>query len=325
MLEALFIFVALETQSHLKRKGTAVKRSLYLSLFVMVMTVLMCICTSVLCAEPLASNTRYGFGNLFDHRSSYGKGTFPEPFLVDDSDLEVNELRFDWFHQQGKGQITDHGRVEFEKGFGLMTLELEAPYDVNSTRTFDSLTRRTKTSREKGFGNFSLGVRHPIYQYVSDDESIDNTFGAAFELGIPTNTPLSKHTEFVPKIFNDLRIGDHFTVQTVLGYSFVSGSAPEGGSQTFEYGLIMGYSIGHKELPLPGVNQLIPIFELRGDTAMNHGAGHDSLLGNAGFRLNLRAMGSFQPRLGIGYVFPIDKGAKDNSRWGIYTSLVFEW
>jgi hypothetical protein len=43
-----------------------------------------------------SENTRYGLFGLLDHRSSYGQGVFPEPFLVDDSDLEVNEARLDW-------------------------------------------------------------------------------------------------------------------------------------------------------------------------------------------------------------------------------------
>ena len=55
----------------------------------------------LLAVEPPAASgfsdspkdNRYGPLNLFDHRSMYGMGTFPEPFLIDDSDLEVNELR----------------------------------------------------------------------------------------------------------------------------------------------------------------------------------------------------------------------------------------
>ena len=277
-------------------------------------------------AESESPGNRFGPLMLLDHRSIYGKGVFPEPFLVDDSDLETNELRFDWLHQQGKGKIYDKARVEFEKGFGLLTLELEAPYESTTQRAFDPIKRRTFTSRDKGIGNFSIGVRHPIHQYVSNDEFIDNTFGAALEIGIPTNTPVSKHTEIVPKIFNDLRLGDHFTLQTVLGWSFVRGSSPDGGSQAFEYGLVFGYAIPHKELPLPGIDRLIPVFELKGDTALNHqDAGHNTLRGDMAVRFNFKAIGTVQPRLGVGYVFPIDKGAKDDLRWGVYTSLVFDF
>ena len=49
----------------------------------------------LLADEPIAANTRYGWFNGLDHRSSYGQGVYPEPFLVDDSDLETGELRLD--------------------------------------------------------------------------------------------------------------------------------------------------------------------------------------------------------------------------------------
>jgi hypothetical protein len=283
-------------------------------------------------AEPLSDSAgakadfRYGPIRLFDRRSQYGKGVFPEPFLVDDSDLEHNEWRLDWLHQETRGTTADNARVEVEKGFGLMTLELELPYQSTVSRAFDPVKRRTTSDRQTGIGNFSVGVRHPVYQFVSQDESIDDTFGAALEIGIPTDSPVSKHAEIVPKIFNDLRLGDHFTIQTVLGYSFLRGSKPEGGAEAFEYGLVFGYALQHRELPLPGVEQCIPVFELKGETATNQGAaGHNTLRGDAAIRFNLKAIGPIQPRLGIGYVFPIDQGARNEFRWGVYTSLVFDF
>ncbi|MDB5293978.1 MAG: hypothetical protein JWL69_5219 [Phycisphaerales bacterium] len=269
---------------------------------------------------------RYGPFALFDSRSVYGKGVFPEPFLVDDSDLEVNELRLDWLHQESKGHVNDSAKAEFEKSFGLMTLEFELPYERDTFSAFNPASGRADVSRAEGVGNVSIGARHPIYQFVSSDESVDNTFGLGLEIGIPVNSPVSKHTELVPKVFDDLRIGEHFTMQAVVGYSFLLGSDPEGGLQTLEYGLVLGYAIPHTELPLPDVEQLIPVFELRGDTPLNQGdAGRNSLVGNLAFRVNLKAIGPVQPRLGVGYVFPIDQGARNNLRWGIITSLVFDF
>ena len=43
-------------------------------------------------------DTRYGLFNGLDHRSWYSQGDFPEPFLVDDTGLEINEARLDWLH-----------------------------------------------------------------------------------------------------------------------------------------------------------------------------------------------------------------------------------
>ena len=72
--------------------------------------------------------------------------------------------------------------------------------------------------------------------------------------------------------------------------------------------------------------QFIPVFELIGETELNKAdPGRNSLTGNAGFRVNLKTVGQIQPRLGLGYVFPIDNGAREDMHWGVITSLVFEY
>ncbi len=280
-------------------------------------------------AEALPSgvtSTRTGPLNLLDSRSTYGVGVFPEPFLVDDSDAEVNELRLDWFHAEGKGTVSDSGTAEIEKGFGLITLEVEVPYESDESSFFNPGTGRTGRDRIHGFDNVDLGARAPFYQFVSSNGWLDTTFGAAVEVGVPTNSPVSKNAELVPKIFNDTRLGEHITIQSIFGYSILYGSGDDGGSHTFEYGFDFGYTIDRQDLPLPGIESLIPVFEMSGETALNHDdAGHNALLGNAAIRANLRSLGTFQPRLGVGYVFPMDAGAREDLRWGIYTSLVFEY
>jgi len=266
-------------------------------------------------ATPPAS-TRYGLFNWLDHRSSYGEGVFPEPFLVDDSDLEVNEARLDWLHTSGKDQHSDLVTAEVEKGFGLLTLELEIPYqrDVSAG------------SVSEGFANIDVGARHPIYQFVSGNGSVDTTFGVGFEAGIPVNSSVSKNAEVVPKIFDDLKLGDHFTLQSVFGYSTLFGGGADRTLQTFEYGFVFGYTIQHDELPLPGVLQLIPVLELSGETELNKAdRGHNRLIGDLGFRANLKTIGGVQPRLGLAFVFPIDSGGRQDVHWGVTTSLVFEY
>ena len=146
------------------------------------------------------------------------------------------------------------------------------------------------------------------------------------EVGIPASSAISVNPEFVAKIFNDTKVGDHFIVQSVFGYSTLTGGGADGGLQTFEYGFTFGYAIEHRELPLPGVQRFIPMFELVGETAMNHAAaGENSLLGNACFRLNLKTIGRVQPRLGLGFIFPINHEARAEVHSGIVTSLVFEY
>jgi hypothetical protein len=264
------------------------------------------------------ADTRYGLFDALDHRSAYGQGVFPEPFLVDDSDLEVNEARLDWLHTAGAGNShTDLVTGEVEKGFGNLTLEVEAPIER------DSQSGQISTN----FANIDLGARYPFYQYVSPDGKIDSTIGAGVEVGVPVGSIIARNTEVVPKVFNDLKLGDHFTLQSIIGYSTLIGNSQDDGrQQNFEYGFVFGYTIPHEELPIPDVLQLVPVFELSGARQMNGDSpGHDSLLGNAGFRANLDSIGPFQPRLGIGYVFPIDYGAHQDIHWGIVTSLVFEY
>jgi len=262
-----------------------------------------------------AINTRYGWLDGLDHRSSYGQGAFPEPFLIDDSDLETRELRLDWLHTANGSTHSDNAKAEIEYGFGLTTLELEVPYERDVA----------DGSTTSGMGNISVGVRRPFYQFVSPSGQFDTTFGAAVELGIPTTSDVSHNTELVPKIFNDTRLGD-FTVQSILGYSLLFGPGEAGGINTFEYGFIFGYAIPHQTLPLPGVERLIPVFELKGETQVNQAdAGHNSLTADVGLRVNLKSICGVQARPGIAFVFPVDNGARTETHWGVMTSLVFEF
>jgi hypothetical protein len=236
--------------------------------------------------------------------------------LIDDSDLETNEARLDWLHTSRNDTHSELVTAEVEKGFGLLTLEVEVPYE----RDVDA------GSVTEGFANIDVGARYPIYQCVSSNGFIDSTFGTAIEVGIPTNSSISKNTEVVPKIFNDLKIGDHFTLQSIFGYSTLIGPGEDGGLQTFEYGFVLGYTIQHDELPIPGLQQLIPMIELSGETALNHeDHGESSLTADVGFRANLKTIGRVQPRLGVAFVLPINRTARNDVHWGVVTSLVFEY
>jgi hypothetical protein len=263
-----------------------------------------------------SENTRYGLFGLLDHRSSYGQGVFPEPFLVDDSDLEVDEARLDWLHSGVANSHTDLITAEVEKGFGLLTLEVEVPYE------------RTAVGGNvvEGMDNIDLGARYPIAQYVSSNGFIDTTFGVAFEAGVPTNSTISKNAEWVPKVFNDLKVGDHFTLQSIFGYSTLSGGGEDGGLQNFEYGFVLGYTIPHDELPIPGLQQLIPVVEIDGTTQLNHAAhGENSVLADIALRANMKTIAGIQPRPGLALVFPLTQPARAELHWGVYISLVFEY
>jgi hypothetical protein len=142
------------------------------------------------------------------------------------------------------------------------------------------------------------------------------------EAGIPASSAISINAELVPKLFNDLKLGEHFSFQTVLGYSTFFGGGDNGGLQTLEYGVAFSYAIPHAEMPLPGVKQITPMAELSGETALNKADdGQNSLLGSLGFRLDFKSLGDVDPSLGLALVLPVDNGARAEVHWGIATSL----
>ena len=147
--------------------------------------------------------------------------------------------------------MTDEGHVELEKAFGLTTFELEIPFVRDSIATTDPVTGRAGHDRIWGAGNIEVSVCRPIYQFVSGDEFFDNTVGAGLELGIPTNSDVSKNTEAVAKIFDSMRLGEHFGLQTIGGYSVLMGPGGVGGNRSFEYGAVLGYNLT-RQASIPG-------------------------------------------------------------------------
>jgi len=282
--------------------------------------------TTALAEEVPAApqDTRY-FGGLLDSRSRYGHGWFPEPLRAPEMDVD-DELRLDWFHAERSGFQADELTLEIEKSFGLLTLEVEAGYERESERGIDPDTALSFHERSEGIGPIELSARHPIYQWVSDDERFDFTLAPALEVAIPSNSDVSKDGEVVPKLFGLMRIGEHFSVQTSVGYSFVIGPE-ESGQQVLEYAAVFGWSFEQQDLTfLPGaIQRIIPLVEVVGERGLNHGEYTNVLTGTAGVRVNFDSVGPFQPRIGVGYAFPIDDGGRDEFDWGIISSVVLEF
>ena len=265
----------------------------------------------------------YGLFNLLDSRSELGTGFFPEPFLVDEGDRDC-ELALSWYHQQGPGSTIDQVTGEIEWTFFGTTIEVEAPWETDTSPGANPFTGEPQTQRVSGMDGIQVAARHPIWQYVSPDEQFDNTLVAGFELAIPTGSPVGKDTELVPEFFDLLRIGDHLGIQTHVGYSTLIGPDPVN-QETLEYSLDVSYQIDSTLMTLPkNLLAIVPIFEMAGYRGLNNGDLSDNLSGVIGARFNLAPIGSASPRLGIGYVFPIDKQAREDFRWGIITSLVFD-
>ena len=291
------------------------------SVLVLAAFVALAVCRPAAAADE---STRYGPFNLLDHRSTYGQFWFPEPLRAPEMDVD-NEIRFDWLHTESRGRVGDEAVAEFEKAFGLLTLELEVEYERETEREIDPDTLLSSRSREEGLGAVEMSARYPVYQWVSSDEVFDFTLVPSLEVAVPTGTDISKDFEVVPQMFGLLRIGQHFALQTSAGYSFLIGPE-EGGNQALEYSAVFAWVFQHGEIPLPKfVQQFVPEVEVIGERGLNRGNYTSVLTGTAGFRANLDAIGPFQPRLGFGYVFPIDQGARDEFDWGVISSFVLEY
>ena len=261
--------------------------------------------------------TRFGPLGLFDSRSQYGTGFFPEPFLVDEGDLD-REFVISSIHQEGAGSLSTSATVEVEWSFKMLTVEVEAPYEHDIT--YDP-TGRTNA---EGMGSPELSFRHPIWQFVSPNETVDNTLVVSCETAFQVNSEESQSTEIVPGLFDLLRIGDHFGFQANLGLSTLYGGA-DNHNETVEYSGDFSWVIDDTEMSLPReILGIVPIVELAGERHVNHGDFSDNLTGVAGVRFNLANIGRALPRFGVGYIFPIDKQAREDFHWGVTVSLVFD-
>jgi len=268
---------------------------------------------SSLFAGDNTSDTRY-FGGLLDHRSIYGQFWFPEPLSLDETDVD-REIRFDYNHVEGHASQENEYKAEIEYNVGLLTFEVEGSYEHN----------RAEGETESGFSPLEFAARHPIYQYVSPHEFFDYTLVPAFELAIPTRSMINRNDfEIVPQLDQAIRIGDRFSIQTTTGYSIMIGP-DEGGANTLEYGVAFGYNIEKEDFNVPAVERIIPLFEIKGETPLNHEERfHNQVFGTVGARINFSSIGDVQPRFGLGYMFPLDSGAREEFDWGIIASFVFE-
>ncbi len=264
-----------------------------------------------------SQNSRFGVFNALDHRSGYFLDSFPEPLLVEETTAEAEgELEVNSLHTEAAGQQSDIVGAEFEKSVGVVTFEIGLQY-----QRFSDLD-----DPSQGISDIDLGVRCPFYQYVSSDGLLDDTIGGALESSIPVNTALSKNVELELAVFDDLKLGNHFTIQSVLDYSALIGGGEDGGAQSFEYGFDFAYTLPHEEFPIPGVLSFSPMFELNGELGLNEDeAGQNSVLGSMGFRIGFRPLGDTEPSIGVGYVFPMDAAAREEVHWGIVGSLILEF
>jgi hypothetical protein len=202
--------------------------------------------------------------------------------------------------------------AELQKSIGLVTLEVEVPYQ----RLSDS------DGTAKGIGDIELHGRCPIYQYVSGNGLFDETLGLIGGVGIPVYSQVSRNAELESGVFDDVKLGRHFTIQTILEYDRLFGGGADGGAEAFDYGLVFAWGISHDEFPVPGIEKFTPLFELEGDLGLNQDeAGQNGLLGGMGFRVDFQSVGGLEPSVGLSYVFPVSSAGRDEVHWGIASNL----
>jgi hypothetical protein len=266
-----------------------------------------------------AGDARFGAFDLLDHRSAYYHQGFPEPFRVEDTTVD-QELRLDWQHVESRTGITNQSIAEVQQPVGIVTFELQTSYAANQTTgTLED------DPNPSGFGSIELGARCPVLQFISAGRVMDNTVGLNLEVGVPTNSPISKNTEITPGVFDDLLIGQ-FSIQSLIGISSLLGSEPIEGREAIEYGVAFGYAIEHGDFPLPAIDQVTLLFELVGETALSGARpGQDALTATAGIRFEFKSIGPIQPELGLAYFFPIDQGGREELKWGTILSFDFEF
>jgi hypothetical protein len=264
-----------------------------------------------------SQNARFGLFDWLDHRSAYYQDCFPQALIVDDTSPEPEgELELSYLHTAAAAQHSDLISAEIQKSIGLVTLELEVPYE----RFTDS------DGTAKGIGNLEVAARCPVYQYVSANGFFDDTLGGFGGIGIPVYSQVSRNTELEGGVFNDTKLGEHFTIQTVLGYDQLFGGGDDGGSEEFDYGLVFAWGVSHAEMPVPGIEKFTPMFEVDGDLGLNQDeAGQNSVLGSMGFRVDLRPVAGLEPSLAMSYVFPMSSAARDEVHWGMALNVTIEF
>ena len=270
---------------------------------------------SLISVVTRAEDNRYGLFNLLDHRSRYNTNWYPEPLNTDEMDGD-QELRLNYSHFEQKGARSDEASAEVELSFGQLTLEVAMPY-VHESESEDGAT-----DNNDGIGAIELGARHPIFQFVSENGWFDYTLGANVELAIASGSDVSKNTEVVAGLFQTMGFGEHVSLQTRAAYSMLLGPGDEAGEALLEYAGVLGYNI---DLHAP-LFRVTPIFEIDGETGLNHGESGTTVLdGVVGANIAFDPIKFGQPKLLLGYVFPLNDTARDEFDWGIVGSALIEF
>ena len=257
---------------------------------------------------------------FLDQRSRYGQDWFPQPLVAPNND-RTQQVRTDWAHSDQSDVVTTQVSANLDQ----FTLEAGLSYLHNHSVGLPADASFPSVQGDDGLDYFSLSARHPIYQFVSPHNFFDYTLVASFTVALPIQIKVNPDSQLIPRLSQLIRFGEHTSLQTSIGYSYLLG--PEhGGTSTIEYNGVLGYSLDQDDLPLIGITCTTPLLELKGEQGLSgEDSGINRVFGTLGIRLNLHTIGNYRPRLGFGYTFPLNQEARDVFHWAVITSFVLEF
>ncbi len=269
-----------------------------------------------------SQSTRYFFG-LLDHRSKLAKGFFPGTFLAANVAAQ-REVAMTWYHFETGHQQLDLFYNEFKWGMDQWTVELQAPYQHEHVSFPDAAPGEPTSRNFDGMANFAIIMRAPIYQYVSKHDSIDYSLVPGLEIDPPSGSTVSTGTVISPRIMQAIGLGNHLSIMTSLGMSFLTGPH-QGGEKDLTWDTVPGYNIYHRNLPIPGISDITPVFEIVGsDPLSGSNVGQQSISTIFGLEINPEPKwGYLTPYLGIGAGPALTSAARHSGDWVLSAYVAF--
>ena len=249
---------------------------------------------------------------MLDHRSRFGQSWFPQPLAGPTVDAS-NEYFLLYAHQEDTGGTQDSPTVGVDSRFNMLTITFEANYLRQHT---------AGDGTDSGISTFDIALRHPLYQYVSQDNKVDATLGGRLLFGVPSGSTVGQDGRVEFDAYALVRLGDHWAVQGNLGVNQFIG--PQfGGETTVPYTLFLGYRLERTQLNIPLVSETWLTAEIEGPGGLlaSNSAG-SPCFGVVGGFLDFNNINHFQPRLGLGVSFPLNDQARSQQDWGIVANFL---
>ncbi len=259
------------------------------------------------------------FFDLSGSRSSYGRDFFHDPLLGPDFDAE-SQIEIEYSHIQSPARSADEieGQLDWNP-IGQLTFEAEFGWQFGLD--LDDEPEDAQPSGN-GFENVDLAAYFPLIHLVSAGGALDYSPVFRLDVGIPTSgAPTGNDVRLTPYLAHLLRIGQHVSLEAWTGFRFTI--APEQTTQCV-YGVSMGYLFFPDQIPMPGIENFIPILEMDGKAALS-GSSMNAVFGVVGFSTNFKPIGQIGPSLEIGYQFPLDSAVRELARWGVTVQIAVDF